>query len=169
MIYGPGGILANNFTVGLSVNGNFNVFGERTIDVVVDVSGYYAPPAAGGLYYHPLSKPVRLLDTRAGFGNCDSVNAPIAGGTSMSKLARMTCEGQLIPNNAQAIIGNVTVINQTAQAGYLTLYPTGQAACERVTFYTLSLPRAKLAGQRQLLSTPRRTLRRHSDSLPYRS
>ena len=39
----------------------------------------------------------------------------------------MTCEGQIIPNNAQAVIGNVTVINQTSQAGYLTLYPTGQA------------------------------------------
>ncbi len=26
----------------------------------------------------------------------------------MTKLARMTCEGQLIPNNTQAIIGNVT-------------------------------------------------------------
>ena len=76
----------------------------------------------------PLATPVRLLDTRAGFGNCDSVNAPITGGTSMTKLARMTCEGQLIPNSAQAVIGNVTVINQTGQAGYLTLYPTGQAA-----------------------------------------
>ncbi|MEP7338038.1 MAG: S8 family serine peptidase, partial [Acidobacteriota bacterium] len=76
MIYEPGQILSNNFTVGLSSDGKFNVFAERTIEVVVDISGYYAPPGAGGLYYHPLSKPVRLLDTRAGQGNCDSVSTP---------------------------------------------------------------------------------------------
>ncbi|MBL8169702.1 MAG: right-handed parallel beta-helix repeat-containing protein, partial [Acidobacteria bacterium] len=69
MIYGPNGILANNFTVGLSANGEFNIFGERTIDVIVDVSGYFAPPGAGGLYYHPLSKPIRLTDTRPAQGN----------------------------------------------------------------------------------------------------
>ena len=56
----------------------FNVFGQRAIDVIVDISGYYAPPGVGGLYYHPLSKPIRLLDTRAGQGNCDSVSASIS-------------------------------------------------------------------------------------------
>ncbi|MEP7337167.1 MAG: hypothetical protein ABI977_05435, partial [Acidobacteriota bacterium] len=105
---------------------------ERQIDMVIDVAGYYSNEAndanGAGLLFTPLATPVRLLDTRAGQGNCDSVNAPITGGGSLSKLARMTCEGQIIPNNAQAVIGNVTVINQTGLAGYLTLYPTGQAA-----------------------------------------
>src|SRR5204863_2496762 len=100
MIYAPGDILANNFTVGLSANGNFNIFGERTIDAIVDISGYYAPPAAGGLYYHPLSKPVRLMDTRAGQGNCDNVGAPIPAGTSITKLARITCDALTIPTAA---------------------------------------------------------------------
>jgi hypothetical protein len=128
MIYGPNGILANNFTVGLNAAGNFNIFGEKTIDAVVDISGYYAPPAAGGLYYHPLSKPIRLLDTRAGQGNCDNVNAPIAAGTSITTLARTTCEGLTIPAAAQAIVGNATVINGSGQTGYLTIYPNGVAA-----------------------------------------
>ncbi|MBL8169736.1 MAG: hypothetical protein JNJ50_16380, partial [Acidobacteria bacterium] len=70
----------------------------------------------------------RLLDTRAGQGGCDTVSAPITAGTSLSKLGRMSCDGQLIPNNAQALTGNVTVINLTGQTGYLTLYPTGVAA-----------------------------------------
>jgi hypothetical protein len=116
----------------LSANGEFNIFGEKTIDMVIDVAGYYSNEAndanGAGLLLTPLATPVRLLDTRAGQGNCDSVSAPIAAGTSLTKMARMTCEGQLIPNNAQAVIGNVTVINQTGLAGYLTLYPTGQAA-----------------------------------------
>ncbi len=128
MIYQPGQILANNFTVGLSNDGKFNVFGERTIDVIVDISGYFAPPNSGGLYYHPLNKPIRLLDTRAGQGNCDSVNAPIAGGTSLTTLARTTCDGLTIPAAAQAIVGNATVINGSGQTGYLTIYPDGVAA-----------------------------------------
>jgi hypothetical protein len=127
MIYGPGAILSNNFTVGLSSDGKFNVFGEHTIDVVVDISGYFAPPGTGGLYYHPLSKPVRLLDTRANQGNCDGVSAPITGGTSITTLARTTCETLTIPQAAQAIVGNATVINGSGQVGYLTIYPNGVA------------------------------------------
>jgi hypothetical protein len=128
MIYGPGAILSNNFTVGLSSGGAFNVYGERTIDVILDISGYYAPPGAGGLYYHPLSRPVRLLDTRPGQGNCDSVGAPIAGGTILTTQARITCEGLTIPTAAQAIVGNATVINGSGQTGYLTIYPNGVPA-----------------------------------------
>ncbi|MEP7342896.1 MAG: reprolysin-like metallopeptidase [Acidobacteriota bacterium] len=125
MVYEPGQILSNNFTVGLSDGGAFNVFAERTIDLVVDISGYYAPPGAGGLYYHPLSKPIRLLDTRAGQGNCDSVGTPIAEGTTFTTLARIGCEGLAIPTAAQAIIGNATAINGSGQSGYLTIYPNG--------------------------------------------
>ncbi|MEP7339020.1 MAG: M36 family metallopeptidase [Acidobacteriota bacterium] len=125
MIYEPGQILSNNFTVGLSADGKFNVFGERTIDVIMDISGYYAPPGAGGLYYHPLSKPIRLLDSRAGSGNCDSVSSPIPAGTSLTTLARTTCESLTIPTAAQAIAGNATVINGSGQTGYLTIYPNG--------------------------------------------
>ncbi|MBL8167193.1 MAG: putative Ig domain-containing protein [Acidobacteria bacterium] len=128
MIYEPGQILANNFTVGLSADGKFNIFGERTIDVIVDISGYFAPPASGGLYYHPLAKPIRLLDTRDGQGNCDIVAAPILAGTSLTTLARTTCEGLTIPASAQAIVGNATVINGSGQTGYLTIYPDGVTA-----------------------------------------
>ena len=68
---------------------------------------------------------MRLLDTRAGEGNCDSVGTPIIGGTSITKQARITCEGITIPANAQALVGTVTAVNLTSQAGYLTLYPNG--------------------------------------------
>ncbi len=123
MIYGEGGILSNNFTVGLSAGGAFDIFSERTIDAIVDISGYFAPPSAGGLYYHPLSRPVRLLDTRPGEGNCDNVSTPIPAGTSLTTAARITCEGLAIPAAAQAIAGNATVINGSGQVGYLTIYP----------------------------------------------
>ena len=127
LIYEPGQILANNFTVGLSNDGKFNIFGERTIDVIVDISGYFAPPDTGALFYHPLPKPVRLLDTRS-FGNCDNISTPIQTGTSLTTLARTTCEGLTIPASAKAIVGNATVINGSGQTGYLTIYPDGVSA-----------------------------------------
>jgi RHS repeat-associated protein len=127
IVYSPGQILSNAFTVSLSAAGEFNIFAERTIDAAVDVGGYYAPPGSG-LFYHPLSRPVRLMDTRAGQGNCDSVGAPINASTSLTVQGRGTCESLTIPANAQALAGNVTVINPNPQAGYLTLYPNGVSA-----------------------------------------
>jgi hypothetical protein len=125
MIYAPNQILTNAFTVGLSGAGEFRIFAERQIEAIVDISGYFAPPSPGGLFFHSLPRPVRLLDTRAGQGNCDSVNSPISAGTNLVVQGRGACEGLTIPATAQAIAGNVTVINPNAQAGFITLYPNG--------------------------------------------
>src|SRR5205085_7234368 len=101
LIYYPGQLLANAFTVSLSAGGEFNIFGERQIDMVVDVAGYYSSEAVDangtGLLFNPLPTPVRILDTRAGQGNCDSVNAPITGGSSIATAGRLTCESLTIP------------------------------------------------------------------------
>ena len=42
IVYFPGNVLSNAFTVGLSNDGKFNIFAERTIDMVVDIAGYYS-------------------------------------------------------------------------------------------------------------------------------
>jgi hypothetical protein len=131
LIYYPGQIISNAFTVSLSASGGFNIFGERTIDMVVDVAGYYSTEVIDangpGLLFNPLPRPLRILDTRPNQGNCDAVSTPITGGTSIAAPGRLTCEGITIPPVAQAMLGNATVINQTSQAGYLTLYPDGVA------------------------------------------
>ncbi|HMV85793.1 MAG TPA: putative Ig domain-containing protein, partial [Blastocatellia bacterium] len=44
-----------------------------------------------GLQFYPLSKPLRLLDTRAGQLGCDAPGAQIQGNTSRTQLARRTC------------------------------------------------------------------------------
>ncbi len=62
----PGTVRPNAFTVGLGADGNFNLFSNTGGNFVIDVTGYYAPPSAGGLFFHPFAQPVRLLDTRAG-------------------------------------------------------------------------------------------------------
>jgi hypothetical protein len=78
--YNPNEILNNVFTVGLgNADGAFNIFVTSTTNVVVDVTGYYAPPGASGLYFHPLPKPIRLLETRNGFTGCNAPGMPLSG------------------------------------------------------------------------------------------
>ena len=120
--YGPNEVVNNVFTVGLgAADGAFKIYVQNTTDVVVEVTGYYAPPGSG-LYFHPLPKPIRLLETRAGFTGCFSPGAPIPGGADTPQQARLTCNGVTIPAAAQAIVGNATTIAPAA-LGYLTLFP----------------------------------------------
>ena len=116
-------ILNNAFTVGLGVSdGAFKIFVGTSTDVVIDVTGYYAPPGAGGLYFHPLPKPIRLLETRTGFTGCQAIGTPLQTGTTRLQTGVLTCEGVTIPMGAQALVGNATTTNSTG-SGYLTLWP----------------------------------------------
>ena len=119
-------IVNNVFTVGLGVaDGAFNIYALTTTEVVVDVTGYYAPPATAGLYFHPLPSPVRLLETRAGQTvGCVRPGAPLPGGVDTLQTAVSTCTG--IPPMARAIAGNATTVGPQS-GGYLTLFPADAA------------------------------------------
>ena len=119
----PNQVLNNVFTVGLgAADGAFNIYVTTDTDVVVDITGYYAPPGSGGLYFHPLPSPIRMLDTRAGQTACDTPGAPIAGGVERTQQGRVFCNGFTIPSNAAALVGNATTVGPGGQ-GFLTLYP----------------------------------------------
>jgi subtilisin-like proprotein convertase family protein len=121
--YTPNEVINNVFTVGLGEpDGAFKIFVTSNTDVVVDVTGYYAPPGTGGLYFHPLPKPVRLLETRAGEPGCNTPGATIPANTDITQTAPLTCDGVTIPANASAIVGNATVVNNVS-GGFLTLFP----------------------------------------------
>ncbi|MGE0884224.1 MAG: putative Ig domain-containing protein [Blastocatellales bacterium] len=126
--YLAGQTTANAFTIGLSQAGNFKTYSFAATHFIVDVTGYFAPPSTGGLYYHPLPHPIRLFDTRApipGFQGCEYLNQPLIGGAELAKQARISCNGVTIPADAMAIVGNSTVVNPTGN-GYVTLWPDGQ-------------------------------------------
>ncbi|MBS1790823.1 MAG: putative Ig domain-containing protein [Acidobacteria bacterium] len=117
-------VLNNVFTVGLgAADGAFKIFVTTNTDVVIDITGYYAPPDVGGLYFHPLPTPVRMLDTRAGQPGCDTPGAPIAAGVERTQQGRIFCNGVTIPSSAAAIVGNATAVVPSGQ-GFLTLYPS---------------------------------------------
>ncbi len=122
--YVAGQVVPNAFTVTLSAAGSFNIYTPTATHFIVDIAGYYAPPGQGGLYYHPLPRPVRLLDTRPGTTACDAPGAPLAANASRTETARTTCAGVIIPNDAQAVVGNATVVTPPA-GGFITLYPSG--------------------------------------------
>jgi hypothetical protein len=121
--YNPNEILNNVFTVGLgAADGAFKIFVTSNTDVVVDITGYYAPPGAGGLYFHPLPKPIRLLETRASQPGCFTPNAPLPGNADTTQQGTTTCDGVTIPAAAKALVGNATTVFPAA-GGYLTLFP----------------------------------------------
>ncbi|MDX2033321.1 MAG: zinc-dependent metalloprotease family protein [Blastocatellia bacterium] len=127
--YGANEILNNVFTVGLGASdGAFKIYVTTNTDVVVDVTGYYAPPGTGGLYFHPLPRPVRLLETRAGLSGCYAPGNPLPGATETTQQATGACAGLTIPSNARAIVGNATTVSpQGTGAQFFTLFPADAA------------------------------------------
>lgn len=125
--YAANEILNNVFTVGLgAADGAFKLFAVNDTHVVVDVTGYYAQPGMNGLYFHPLPKPVRLLDTRAGAQACFTPGASLPQESNTAQLGQTTCDGVMIPAGARALVGNATTVNPQ-NGGYLTLYPADAA------------------------------------------
>lgn len=127
--YGPNEVLNNVFTVGLgSADGGFKIVTTSTTHVVIDITGYYAPPGTGGLYFHSLTKPIRLLETRSSFTGCFTSAAPLQANVDTAQQAHVVCDGVTIPNTAQAIVGNATTVNPSGPGfPYLTLFPADAA------------------------------------------
>ncbi|MGP3689413.1 hypothetical protein ACTVZO_32755 [Streptomyces sp. IBSNAI002] len=92
--------------------------GWESIDLIADVTGYFAKAAASG--YTPVS-PVRFADTREGLG---TAKGQVPGQTAFG-LQIGNSRG--VPAGITAVALNVTVTNPR-EAGHLTAYPSGQAA-----------------------------------------
>lgn len=71
-----GSVLANAAIVPAGTNGAINVFATDNADLVVDVNGYFAPPAASSLMFFPRTVP------RTGYKECqrDVRRADFGGG-----------------------------------------------------------------------------------------
>lgn len=109
-----GGITANAAIVPAGTNGDISVFATDNSDLVIDVNGYFAPPAPGGLSLYALT-PCRVLDTRntPGFG-------PFSGNLDVSVML----SGCGAPAAAQSFVLNATVV-PPGLFSFLTLWPQG--------------------------------------------
>jgi hypothetical protein len=123
-----GVVTANAAIVPAGSNGDISVFATNDTDLVIDINGYFAAPAPGGLSLYSLT-PCRVLDTRNATGSplqldplALATNAPI-NGTLTVNVAGSGCGA---PTSAQAYVLNVTVVPPGA-LGYITLWPNGSA------------------------------------------
>ena len=94
----PGTVRPNEFTVALGSDGTFNLFSSSGGNFLLDITGFYAPPGTGGLFFHPLSAPVRLLDTRAGQSASQAPGHPLAPNQPFSLNASFTFNGITVPS-----------------------------------------------------------------------
>jgi hypothetical protein len=109
---------ANGFTAPLN-SGQLSIVyiaatGGQT-DVILDVTGYYGPGLSGGLHFYPIN-PGRIMDTRTGVAN-----SGLTGRFSAAVPRQLPTSGHWgVPDDAQAVSGNLTVTAQTG-AGYIAL------------------------------------------------
>jgi subtilase family serine protease len=104
---------ANAAIVPAASDGDVSVYVSNSTDVVLDVDGYFAPPASGGLSLYT-STPCRVLDTRQTTG---AFNGVLQVGVESSACAPSSA--------AQAYVLNATIV-APAGLGYLSLWPAGE-------------------------------------------
>jgi hypothetical protein len=107
-----GTVTANAAIVPAGAGGAVSLYLSDEADVILDVNGYFAPPATGGLSLYTVS-PCRALDTRSTSG---AFNGVLAVPIQTSACAP--------PAAAQAYVLNATVV-PPGSLSYLTLWPAG--------------------------------------------
>ena len=116
--FAAGQTVPNLVVVPVGSDGKINIFNGSfgTVDVIVDVAGYYmdgTPTAAGTL--GPLT-PSRIMDTRSGG------TLGVTGTTTVQILGA----GGVPTTGVSAVAINVTAVNPT-DGGYLTVWPSDRA------------------------------------------
>ena len=110
-----GTVVANAVIVPSGTKGSVDVFSTNATDLVIDIDGYFAPAASGGLSLYT-SAPCRVLDSRVPAGT-----APF----STTKNVNVTGSGCGVPAAAKAYVFNATVV-PPGPLGYITMWPQGQ-------------------------------------------
>jgi Chitobiase/beta-hexosaminidase C-terminal domain/Bacterial Ig-like domain (group 3) len=111
-----GAVTANAAIVPAGTSGDVSVYVSDASEVILDINGYFAPPAAGGLSLYTVT-PCRAIDTR---------NSTPFEGTLAVPIHGSACA---LPVAAQAYVLNATVLPE-ASLNYLTLWAQGVAQPE---------------------------------------
>ena len=120
--YDTGDVIPNLVIAQPDPDGDICLYSAATTHLVADVAGYF--PA--GSDYTPITNPARILDTRptgaTADGELDGVGQITAGDT-----LRLDTAGRVgIPDDARAVVLNITAANPAAK-GYVTAYPCNQS------------------------------------------
>jgi hypothetical protein len=107
-------IVANAAIVPAGTGGAIAVYPDQNTQLVIDINGYFAAPASGGLSLYPAA-PCRVLDTRSTGGAFSGQRNPPVN------VAASACN---LPSTAQGYVFNATAI-PVGSLGYLTLWADG--------------------------------------------
>ena len=109
-----GAVTANAAIVPAGTGGEVSIYVSNDADVILDVNGYFAAPASGGLSLYTVT-PCRVLDTRNAAGTFQGV-----------LLVPVETSACAPPATAQAYVLNATVVPPAGEGlGYLSLWPAG--------------------------------------------
>lgn len=121
--FAAGDTIPNAVIAKVSVaQGKVCFFSETTTHLLVDVSGYFMPPA---LQWVPLTAPARVLDTRAGGQTIDGQHQGVGRRVANSTYSLPISGRATVAANATVVL-NVTAVFPDG-SGYITVYPCGQA------------------------------------------
>lgn len=110
-----GTVVANAVIVPSGTGGSIDVFSTNATDLVIDIDGYFAPGASGGLSLYTAA-PCRVLDSRLPAGT-----PPF----STTKNISVTGSACGVPAAAMAYVFNATVV-PPGPLGYITMWPQGE-------------------------------------------
>jgi hypothetical protein len=108
-----GASVTNHTQVGLDAGGGVCMYAQNSMDLVLDVSGWFGPTATAS--FHALM-PHRLMDTREDVG----LPGPFAPG--QNRPITVVGAGGVPSTGVQAIAAEVTSVDAVA-AGYITVHP----------------------------------------------
>jgi Putative binding domain, N-terminal len=134
-----GSTTANAAIVPAGENGDLSVYVTNSTELVIDISGYFAPPATGGLSLYNLA-PCRVYDSRTLPGA-----QPLVNSTAID-VAGSNCQA---PATAHAYVFNTTVV-PTQSLPYLTLWPH---AGEQPLASTLNAPDGAVSSNLAIVPT----------------
>ncbi len=117
-----GSVIANAAIVPAGTGGGITVVAGDPTDLIIDVNGYFAPAAAAGLDFFPLT-PCRIADTRSTQNFTGAFGPPSLGGfaTRDFPLATSPC----LSGSEFAYSLNVTAV-PPGPLGFLSIWPAGQ-------------------------------------------
>ena len=109
-----GAVTANAAIVPAGTGGAIELFATNSGDMAIDINGYFAAPASGGLSLYNLT-PCRIEDTRQPAGT------PAFTGTVTETATGVACG---VPPEARSLVLNATVVPSGA-LGYISLWANG--------------------------------------------
>jgi hypothetical protein len=118
-----GNTIANAAIVPAGTNGGVSVVAGQATNLIIDINGYFAPPADGGLHFFPVV-PCRVMDTRPDQGKSGPFGPP-ALIPFTSRDVPINTSSCNIPTSAAAYSLNFTVVPQ-GSLQFLSAYPAGQ-------------------------------------------